>query len=136
MAIILELEPEILELVVADKILASGDSSARESLTVSQTISVASSKHYTNAGATDTVVATLPASASIGSSHWCAEFFVTVAEILRIKAQGSDVIRYTTAVSAAAGSLESSEIGSCIKIAYVGGGVFFVTQAMDAWEFA
>lgn len=88
---------------------------------------------YTNAAA---AIATLPPSASLAAAAWSARFFVTTAQTLRVKAQGSDVIRYTTAVSAAAGSLESSVIGSCLEVEYVGGGVFFVTQAMDAWEFA
>lgn len=88
---------------------------------------------YTNTGAGATVVATLPASADIGSSRWRARFIVVASQMFRFLRQGSNTINY---FGVSGISLESSNAGDTIDIEYAGGGVFVVTGATgQGWSF-
>lgn len=67
---------------------------------------------FTNEGATSIVVFTLP-TAVAGQRY---RFVVTDADGIRITAGAGDTIRRTTSVTAAAGSIESTAIGSVVEL--------------------
>jgi hypothetical protein len=110
-----------------------GDGSVRVELTADTTLDTVSGTVYTNAATP--VVATLPPSASIGSAVYKARFRLTAAALLRVQAQGSDVIRYYGQQSIAAGYLEISERDAVLDVEYVGANVFLVTNALMQWSF-
>lgn len=89
---------------------------------------------YVNTGGA--LTASLPASGTIvGDAIYSATFVTTVAAMLRIQAQGSDVIRYYGTESAAGGYLEIADRDAVLEVRYVGAGVFVVTSALREWSF-
>lgn len=119
---------------IAD-VFIGGGSNSTTSLTADRTLA-ASDNGITinNTGAAGTVIATLPASAGI-SANWKVHARVTAAQILRLKAQGTDTIRFDSIEGVAAGCLQAAELGACITIEYQGAGKFYVTAPpMGLWS--
>jgi hypothetical protein len=113
-----------------------GSAGLRVALTSDTTLTSSDNGNtYTNTGAAGTVIATLPASSTLGSGTFKLNFRLTVAQLLRVKAQGSDVLRYYGSASPAAGYLEIDERDAALDVEYVGGGVFLVTAALCNWIF-
>jgi hypothetical protein len=111
-----------------------GSSGLRVALTSNTTLTSSDNGNtYTNTGAAGTVIATLPASSTLGSGTFRLFFRLTVAQMLQVKAQGSDVIRYYGSATPAAGYLEINERDATLDVEYVGGGVFLVTAALCNW---
>ena len=81
------------------------------------------------------IVATLPESADIGAAKYAVRFVLAFAQVFRLQAQGSDVIRWSGVESAAAGYLETSDRDAVVDVEYIGDGVFTVTSAQREWSF-
>lgn len=81
------------------------------------------------------IVATLPTSAEIGSTNYKATFILAHGQNFRVQAQGSDVIRWFGMSSPPGGWMENDEIDAVLEIAYIGAGVFTVTNAVRNWIF-
>lgn len=113
---------------------SGGGGGTRVEMTASASLSASNRDTcYTNAGASSTVVATLPTSAAIGSSRWRARFIVVEGQVLRFLRQGTNTINY---FGVSGISLESANAGDTIDIEYAGGGVFVVTGATgQGWSF-
>jgi hypothetical protein len=119
---------------IAD-VFIGGASGSFSSLTADRTLTVSDNGiTINNTGANGTVIATLPASAGI-TAGWKARARVTAAYILRLKAQGTDTIRFDSIEGVAAGCLQAAELGACLELEYQGAGKFYVTAPpMGLWS--
>lgn len=95
-------------------------------------------KAHTNGSASGTIVFTLPTGAELDTANlpnfFVGKFRVTVAQLLRVQAQGSDVIRYAGQATAAGGYLECGDVDAVLDVEYAGSGVFLVTALMREWS--
>lgn len=82
-----------------------------------------------NIGAVAAVTNTLPT--AVAAQHYWA--YVDAAQILSIKASGTDVIRWGSTVSAAAGDIWSSQVGSKLHIRSPKAGLWVVDGVAGAW---
>ena len=92
----------------------------------------------TNTGASAIVNFTLPtisaADANSGNSTgWKQKFVVTNANGIRITAPASTTIQYGASVTAAAGNISSTTVGSVIEIEAIEGGKYFATFITGTW---
>lgn len=99
--------------------------------TVNYTVAAAldSGLEINNIGASAAVTNTLPT--AVANQHYWA--YVDAAQILSIKASGTDVIRWGSTVSAAAGDIWSSQVGSKLHIRSPKAGLWVVDGVAGAW---
>lgn len=95
-----------------------------------------SGRVLTNSGASGAVIFTLPTPSDPASSNvsYVFEFHVRAAQTLTVKAPASVTIRNLSNVSAAAGSLGSSTIGSHLRVISVSATEYEVTYAHGTWS--
>jgi len=123
MAIELNVEQSVIEIVVAETII---ERSVPTPIDISDSLQLTKShdgRRMFNAGATETIVATLPPSAGIDVG-WKIGFRVSTENTFRILASGDDVMRFDSSDVA---SFESSSIGSVLDLEYAGSGRFIVS---------
>lgn len=84
---------------------------------------------FNNSGASGAITFTLPA--AVTNLHYY--FVVATAQILNVTSAGSDVIRWGSTLSGAAGTISSSTIGHAIHIHCMKAGVWVVDTATEAW---
>lgn len=77
-----------------------------------------SNRTFTNTGASGTINLSLPA----GATNHKMKFLVTVAQIFRITANGTETFRYSTTVGSAGGYIQSNAVGTCGTIIWSGTG--------------
>lgn len=85
-----------------------------------------------NSGAEGTVTVDLPDSADVNVG-WKMHARVTEEEMLRLQAQGDDVIRFDSIETGAAGYIQSDQLGACITMELQDDGVWFVTHVIGPW---
>lgn len=86
-------------------------------------------KTFTNEGASAKVLFTLPTAAA----GYRFKFAVLDTDGLRVTAAAGDTIRNAAAVSAAAGYVENTAIGSYVEIESLNATDWLVTQAIGTW---
>lgn len=131
--ITISVDGDTIDIEVGDALIMG--SGSRSSVTSNTTITAAQNGiTVDNTGASDTVIVTLPDSDDL-TAGWTIRARVTVAEILRLKVQGTDTIRFDSIEGVAAGCLQAAELGACIAIEYQGDGKFYVTTPpMGIWS--
>lgn len=88
-----------------------------------------SGQYINNIGASGAVTNTLP-TAVAGQHYW---FYVDAAQIMSVKASGSDTIRYGSTVSATAGDIYSNAVGSTLHVFSPKALVWIVDQLTGTW---
>jgi hypothetical protein len=86
---------------------------------------------YTNEGDGDGATVTLPTAAAGLSYNVC----VQVAQTLTITAASGDTIRIAGNVTAAAGSITSAVVGSCVSLVAINATEWFALSAVGSWTF-
>jgi hypothetical protein len=76
-----------------------------------------SRKIFANIGAGGNIELSLPA----GVNDYETWFYVAAAHYLRVNAQGTDVFRYGSGVSSAAGFVRSNVVGTLWRVIFIGG---------------
>ncbi|MCU0806387.1 MAG: hypothetical protein MUC53_00085 [Candidatus Contendobacter sp.] len=86
---------------------------------------------YTNEGDSDGATVTLPAAAA-GLQF---TLYVQTAQTLTVTAGSGDTLRIGGSVTAAAGSITSNTVGSCVTLVAINATEWIATAAVGSWSF-
>lgn len=91
----------------------------------------ADATRYDNTGAAGSIIGTLPASPTAGD-NWC--FLVSAAQTLEVLANTGETINFGGTVSASAGNIQSSTVGSSACLYFESATVAYIWGSTGTWS--